>query len=97
MQTYFDIVSAVTVLRLIRELETSPPMWILYPRQPEILALHERICLLGQTLPQRLLDNLIVAKLAGGEWQRVSDWNSRPEHSQSSSVDNADWILIRTR
>ncbi len=97
VQTFFDIASAGTVRRLIHELETSPPMWILYQRQPEILALHERIYMLGQTLPQRSLDTLIVAKLSSGQWQRVSDWNSRPDPSQSKPADNADWILIRTR
>ncbi len=92
VQTFFDISGKDTIDRLIAELQTAPPKWILYQRQLDNLALHERIYNHGSPLPQRYLDQMIEQKIAAGEWHVVytSNFDDRPGlHNQ--------WFLIQTR
>ena len=92
VQTFFDISGKDTIDRLIAELQTAPPKWILYQRQLDNLALHERIYNHGSPLPQRYLDQMIEQKIAAGEWHVVytSNFDDRPRlHNQ--------WFLIQTR
>ena len=88
VQTWFDTTSKGVIQGLQRALETSPPTWILYQRQPASLAIHESIFNGGHPLQQRYLDDMIMARIASGAWRVV--------RRDTYSADN-DWILIRTR
>jgi hypothetical protein len=88
VQTFFDISERSTIEKLIGELETNPPQWIVYQRQLANLAHQERAFGHGQPLPQRNLDSLIMQRIATGQWQLV-DW-------KPSQVGEG-WYIIRTR
>jgi hypothetical protein len=88
VQTFFDISERSTIEKLIGELETNPPQWIVYQRQLANLAYQERVFGHGQPLPQRNLDSLIMQRIATGQWQLV-DW-------KPSQVGEG-WYIIRTR
>jgi len=88
VQTFFDTSTRSTVMELIKELQTSPPQWIVYQRQLDNLAAHERIYNHGQPLAQRDLDELIMRKIATGQWQMVDKINY---------LEGDGWLVIRTR
>jgi hypothetical protein len=88
VQTFFDISARPTIEKLIGELETNPPQWIVYQRQLGNLTYQERVFGHGQPLPQRNLDSLIMQRIATGQWQLV-DW-------KPSQVGEG-WYIIRTR
>jgi hypothetical protein len=88
VQTFFDTSTRKSVEDLIQELETHPPQWIVYQRQVKILALHEALYNHGERLAQRDLDELILAKIAAGQWQLV-------ENRQYLEGDG--WLIVRTR
>jgi hypothetical protein len=92
VQTFFDTSTRETILGLTGELQSSPPHWILYQRQLDSMALHERIFNQGNPLPHRYLDQVIEQKLADGEWQTVltSKYGDRPNWSN-------EWIMINTQ
>ena len=92
VQTFFDTSSKETIQGLMNELETSPPQWILYQRELQVLTVHELIYNHGKPLEQRYLDELIERKLADGSWQAAytSSYGTYPGLSD-------EWILIRTR
>ncbi|HUD21887.1 MAG TPA: hypothetical protein VMQ60_03505 [Acidobacteriaceae bacterium] len=92
VQTFFDTSSKETIDGLIGELETSPPQWILYQRELQVLTVHELIYNHGKPLEQRYLDELIERKLADGSWHAVytSSYGTHPGLSDQ-------WILITTR
>jgi hypothetical protein len=92
VQTYFDTSTAETIFGLMDELQQAPPKWILYERQLDSLAAHERQYNHGQPLPHRYLDQFLEEKLADGEWKAVytSDYASTPLWKEQ-------WILIQTR
>lgn len=71
VQTYFDTSTRASINHLISELETSPPEWIIYQRQLEILRGQEGLYGHWHPLAQRDLDTLIMQKLATGEWVLV--------------------------
>ena len=87
VQTFFDTTSPDVVMRLIGELKTQPPTWIVYQRQIKYLRLSELLYNGGHPLAQRPLDELIEAQLARGEWRIVEQWTERSDD---------DWMLIRT-
>jgi hypothetical protein len=91
VQTYFDTSTAETIYGLMGELQQSPPKWILYERQLDSLAAHERQYNHGQPLPHRYLDQFLEQKLAEGQWTAVytSDYASTPLWKEQ-------WILIQT-
>lgn len=90
VQTFFDTSSEQTINRLRRELETHPPQWIFYQRQPYALRKHEIAFRHGQPLPHRYLDELIMGKLASGAWKLVKE-EDFPAKGRSQ------WLLIQTR
>ena len=92
VQTYFDTSTAETIYGLTGELQQAPPKWILYERQLDSLAAHERQYNHGQPLPHRYLDEFLEEKLARGEWKAVftSEYASTPLWKEQ-------WILIQTR
>ena len=81
-----------TIQTLIADLQSAPPKWIVYQRQPYNLALHEQIFNHGQPLPHRALDQLIEQKIASGEWQPTytSTYGSNGPFTDQ-------WLLLRTR
>ncbi len=92
VQTFFDTSSKETVLGLIDELKLAPPKLILYQRQLDNLARHERVFNHGQPLAHRTLDELIMQKIADRQWQIVysSNFEDRPGSANQ-------WLLVRTR
>jgi hypothetical protein len=88
VQTFFDTSARATVLQMIQELETAPPEWIVYQRQMVNLAGHEQLYNRGQRLAQRDLDELIMKKIASGEWQLVDKRNY---------LTGDGWYIVRTR
>jgi hypothetical protein len=92
VQTWFDTSTKVTIDKLDHDLQTAPPKWIFYQRQPEVLRLHETIYNSGRPLPHRVVDQLIDKRVAEGVWQVVytSEYNN-------SELWNSKWILIQTR
>ena len=87
VQTFFDTSQEATIQEMTAKLRQSPPKWVLYQRQPEILALHERVYNRGKRLPHRDLDDFLVSKIVSGEWQVVRDvrYGGRSE-----------WMLLKT-
>jgi hypothetical protein len=90
--TFYDTSTKETIFGLMDKLQQTPPQWILYQRELDNLRLHEETFNRGQPIPHRYLDQLIMQKIAQGEWQVVftSDFNNR-EHMSNQ------WLLIRTR
>ena len=88
VQTFFDTSTKATIFGLIDELQTAPPMWILYQRQMDNLEIHERVFHGGQRMPHRDLDEMIMRKIEQGAWVVAE----RSEYGVDS-----DWILLRTR
>ena len=92
VQTFFDTSTRATIESLMADLQTSPPKWILYQRQLDNMALHERIYNHGNPLPHRDLDRMIEQKIERGDWHVVytSNYLDQPAlHNQ--------WFLIQTR
>jgi hypothetical protein len=81
------------------ELETAPPQWIVYQRQLKIMSGQEGVFHHGQALPQRDLDEMIMRKIATGQWQLVGKSN----YLLAQMVDEKNyqagdgWLIIRTR
>ena len=92
VQTYFDTSTAETIFGLMGELQQAPPKWILYERQLDSLAAHERQYNHGQPLPHRYLDQLLEEKLGDGEWKAVYT-----SEYASTALWKEQWILIQTR
>jgi hypothetical protein len=88
VQTFFDTSTRSRIEQLQRDLERSPPDFIFYQRQLELLSLHEKIFAAGRPLPHRKLDELIARKVRGGEWTIVY---------RSSAYPPSTWYLISTR
>ena len=88
VQTFYDISARSAVATMVNELRTNPPQWIVYHRQLLNLAVHEQAYNHGQPLPQRDLDDLIMQRMATGQWQLV-DWKPSPA--------GEGWYIIRTR
>lgn len=88
VQTFIDITSISTMNKLIGELQTSPPEWIIYQRQTGSLREQEKAFNHGNPSKQRELDKLIIRKLSDGEWKRVDFKRFRF---------GDDWYVIRTR
>jgi len=88
VQTFFDTSTRSRIEQLERDLERSPPDFIFYQRQLELMSLHEKIFAAGRPLPHRKLDELIARKVRGGEWTIVY---------RSSAYPPSTWYLISTR
>ena len=87
VQTWFDTTQPETIRRLMGQLDTDPPQWILYQRQMEVIRIHEVVFGGGHPMPQRHLDEMILQKIASGKWQVVDE-----RHYLAGDG----WYLIRT-
>jgi hypothetical protein len=96
VNTFFDTSTRATIVRLMQELETAPPQWIVYQRQLKIMSLHEEFFNHGQPLAQRDLDKLIMQKIASGEWQIVAK-NNYFARDKNKYYEGDGWLIIRTR
>jgi hypothetical protein len=101
VQTFYDTSTRSTIEKLIGELQTAPPQWIVYQRQIKVLALQEKTYHKGQPLAHRDLDTLIMRKIAMGQWQLVEKSNyllSSPLPPDKVPYQEGDgWYVIRTR
>lgn len=88
IQTYFDTPSRSTINRLMAELNTAPPQWIVYQRQLNILSGAERYYNHGQPLAHRDLDTLILQKIATGQWRLIDKVNY---------FEGEGWLIIKTQ
>ena len=87
IQTWYDTSGADTITALQQQLRDSPPEWIVYQHDPEVIRVHEAVFHGGQPLPHRYLDQQIVRNLQAGLWTVQSFQCYR----------GSDWILIHTR
>jgi hypothetical protein len=87
VQLWYDTTSKETIDRLIGELQTAPPKWIVYQRAEDTMEAHETVFLKGQALPHRALDKLIVDRIKDQTWQVAG----------SQEFEGAEWIVIQTR
>jgi hypothetical protein len=96
VQTFFDTSTRSTITHLMSELDTAPPQWIVYQRQLKIMSIHELYLHHGQRLAHRDLDEMIMRKIATGQWQVVSKSNYL--FVDEASYQQGDgWLIIRTR
>jgi hypothetical protein len=73
--------------QLMKELQTGPPQWIVYQRQLVNIAPLEKLFNHGQPSVQRDLDEMIMQKIATGQWQLVDK-----KDQDADSI----WCVIRT-
>jgi hypothetical protein len=87
VHTFFDTTLRSTMDELMKDLQTRPPRWIVYQRQLVSIAPLEKLFNHGQPSPQRDLDEMIMQKMATGQW-----------HLVDKKVQDADstWYVIRT-
>jgi hypothetical protein len=87
VHTFFDTTLRSTMNELMKELETGPPQWIVYQRQLVSIAPLEKLFNHGQPSVQRDLDEMIMQKIATGQWKLVD-----------KKVQDADstWYVMRT-
>jgi hypothetical protein len=96
VQTFFDTSTASTIHQLMKELDASPPQWIVYQRQTKSLSDHEKLLSHGKALPHRELDEMIMQKIATRQWQLV-DKSNYMFVDKRLFVDGDGWFIIRTR
>jgi hypothetical protein len=87
VQTFFDLSGREVIDDMMAKLQHSPPRWILYQRQMDNLAMHEKVFNNGRRLPQRDLDEFIVAQVVSGNWKLVMRGQDRA---------GSDWLLLKT-
>jgi hypothetical protein len=101
VQTFYDTSTRSTIEKLIGELQTAPPQWIVYQRQIKVLTLQEKTYHKGQPLAHRDLDTLIMQKIAMGQWQLVEKGNyllsSSLPPDKTPYQEGDGWYVIRTR
>jgi hypothetical protein len=101
VQTFYDTSTRSTIEKLIGELETAPPQWILYQRQMKVLRQSEVTYHKGQPLAHRDLDVMIMKKIATGQWQLVEKSNYQLDtplpQDQVLYQEGDGWFVIRTR
>jgi hypothetical protein len=88
VHTFFDTTLRSTMNELMKELQTGPPQWIVYQRQVVSLAPLEKLFNHGQPSVQRDLDEMIMQKIATGQWQLV---DKKDQDADST------WYVVRTR
>jgi len=89
VQTWFDTVTPTTIAKLMDELNTAPPEWIVYQRQLDAMRTHEVVYNHGQPIAHRALDNLLMQKIASGQWTLVDKRTYQPGDDG--------WLIIKTR
>ena len=88
VQTFFDLSGKEVIDDMMAKLQRSPPQWILYQRQLDNLAMHEKVFNNGKRLPHRDLDDYIVRNLVSGQWHLVMRGQDKA---------GSDWLLMRTK
>jgi hypothetical protein len=96
VQTFFDTSTQSTITQLMSELETAPPRWIVYQRQLKIMTGQEGVFHHGQPLPHRDLDEMVMRKIATGQWQLVDKSNYLLVNKKDYQEGDG-WLIIRTR
>jgi hypothetical protein len=99
VQTFFDTSARSTITHLMGELDTAPPQWIVYQRQLKILSGQEGVYTHGQSLAQRDMDDMIMRKIATGQWQLVdkSNYLVADMINENNYQQGDGWLIIRTR
>jgi hypothetical protein len=99
VQTFFDTSTRSTITHLMSELETAPPQWIVYQRQMKIMSGQEEVLHHGQSLAQRDMDDMIMRKIATGQWQLVdkSNYLVAAMVDEKNYKEGDGWLIIRTR
>ena len=102
VQTFYDTSTRSTIEKLIGELQTAPPQWIVYQRQLKMLRLSEVTFHKGKPQAHRDLDTMIMQKIATGQWELVekSDYlrSNYPLPAAKAPFEEGDgWYIIRTR
>ena len=92
VQSFFDTTNLATIDRMMDELRTAPPKWIVYQRQLGVLRMHEDLFNHGQPLPQRFLDTFVEGRMHSGAWTLVSE----QDIANTGKGFGAEWLLIRT-
>jgi hypothetical protein len=87
VHTFFDTTLRSTMNELMKELRTGPPHWIVYQRQPVSIAPLEKLFNHGRPSAQRDLDEMIMQKIATGQWQLV---DKKVQGAGST------WYVVRT-
>jgi hypothetical protein len=87
VQTWFDTSTPQTIETLMQQLNDAPPQWILYERQISVLRAHEIEYNGGRPIIHRKLDELIMGKLADGQWKLVE---------RDNYLKGDGWFLIET-
>jgi len=87
VHTFFDTTLRSTMNELMKELQTSPPRWIVYQQQLVSIAPLEKLYNHGQPSAHRDLDKMIMQKIATGQWQLV---DKKVQDAVST------WYVIRT-
>ncbi len=95
VQTFFDTASRSFMGKLMNELETAPPKWIVYQRQTNIMDGSERLYNHNEPIPQRYLDAIIAQKLASGDWKLV-DYSNYLQPTVPEAWNGTGWYVIRT-
>jgi hypothetical protein len=98
VQTFFDTSTRSTITHLMSELDTEPPQWIVYQRQLEVMSGQEKVLHHGQPLAHRDLDEMMMQKIATGQWQVVDRSNYNFDLADKNDYQKGDgWLIIRTR
>jgi hypothetical protein len=99
VQTFFDTSTRSTINHLINELDTAPPQWIVYQRQMKIMRGQEEVLHHGQPLAQRDMDEMIMRKIATGQWQLIdkSNYLVAATADEKNYQEGDGWLFIRTR
>jgi hypothetical protein len=99
VQTFFDTSARSTITHLMDELDTAPPQWIVYQRQLKIMSGQEGVYTDGQSLAQRDMDDMIMRKIATGQWQLVdkSNYLVADMINENNYQQGDGWLIIRTR
>jgi hypothetical protein len=72
---------------LMKELKADPPQWIVYQQQMASMTVLEKLFIHGERSAQRDLDEMIMQKIATGQWQLV---DKKVQGTDST------WYVIRT-
>jgi hypothetical protein len=99
VQTFFDTSARSTITHLMDELDSAPPQWIVYQRQLKIMSGQEGVYTHGQSLAQREMDDMIMRKIATGQWQLVdkSNYLVADMVNENNYQQGDGWLIIRTR
>jgi hypothetical protein len=101
VQTFFDTSTRSTIEKLMGELQTAPPQWIVYQRQLKVLRESEVTYHKGQPMAHRDLDAMIMQKIATGQWQLVEKSNyllgNYLPKNKLPYQEGDGWYIIRTR